>query len=86
MKLRIYRCIFRRKCVSDISAQYRVNAQSDYGGILNSCRIASGEMISSEGVAYPQNAGQQQTQGQLFAARFSAGCLLPKVIIRVLRV
>ncbi len=45
---------FQRKCVSDISAQYTVNADQTIG-VLNSCRIENGEMISSEGVAYSQN-------------------------------
>src|SRR5690554_3931233 len=45
---------FQRKCVSNISAQYTVNADQTMG-VLNSCRIENGEMISSEGVAYPQN-------------------------------
>lgn len=50
---------FQRKCVSDISAQYRVNADQTIG-VLNSCRIENGEMISSEGVAYPQNQGNSK--------------------------
>ena len=47
---------FQRKCVSNITAQYSVNADQTMG-VLNSCRIANGEMISSEGVAYSQNQG-----------------------------
>src|SRR5690606_5445119 len=50
---------FQRKCVSDISAQYEVNADQTMS-VLNSCRIANGEMISSEGVAYPQNKGNSK--------------------------
>ena len=50
---------FQRKCVSDISAQYTVNADQTMG-VLNSCRIENGEMISSEGVAYPQNQGNSK--------------------------
>ncbi|QIC70479.1 lipocalin family protein [Acinetobacter indicus] len=50
---------FQRKCVSDISAQYTVNADQTIG-VLNSCRIENGEMISSEGVAYPQNQGNSK--------------------------
>ena len=50
---------FQRKCVSDITAQYRLNADQTVQ-VLNSCRIANGEMISSEGVAYTQNAGNSK--------------------------
>ena len=50
---------FQRKCVSDISAQYTVNADQTIG-VLNSCRTENGEMISSEGVAYPQNQGNSK--------------------------
>jgi len=50
---------FQRNCVSDISAQYSVNADQTMG-VLNSCRIANGEMISSEGIAYPQNEGNSK--------------------------
>lgn len=50
---------FQRKCVSNISAQYTVNADQTIG-VLNSCRIENGEMISSEGVAYPQNQGNSK--------------------------
>ncbi len=50
---------FQRKCVSNISAQYTVNADQTMG-VLNSCRIENGEMISSEGVAYPQNQGNSK--------------------------
>src|SRR5690606_8994662 len=50
---------FQRKCVSDITAQYRLNADQTMQ-VLNSCRIANGEMISSEGVAYTQNAGNSK--------------------------
>lgn len=40
---------FQRKCVSNITAQYSVNADQTMG-VLNSCRIANREMISSEGI------------------------------------
>ena len=50
---------FQRKCVSDISAENTVNADQTMG-VLNSCRIENGEMISSEGVAYPQNQGNSK--------------------------
>ena len=50
---------FQRKCVANISAQYTVNADQTMG-VLNSCRIENGEMISSEGVAYPQNQGNSK--------------------------
>lgn len=50
---------FQRKCVSNISAQDTVNADQTMG-VLNSCRIENGEMISSEGVAYPQNQGNSK--------------------------
>lgn len=50
---------FQRKCVSNITAQYSVNADQTIG-VLNSCRIGNGEMISSEGVAYSQNQGNSK--------------------------
>nr|WP_180058645.1 lipocalin family protein [Acinetobacter sp. YH12227] len=50
---------FQRKCVSNITAQYSVNADQTMG-VLNSCRIANREMISSEGIAYPQNEGNSK--------------------------
>ncbi|UUS61757.1 MULTISPECIES: lipocalin family protein [unclassified Acinetobacter] len=50
---------FQRKCVLDISAHYTVNADQTMG-VLNSCRIENGKMISSEGVAYPQNQGNSK--------------------------
>ncbi|MGD9698564.1 lipocalin family protein (plasmid) [Acinetobacter haemolyticus] len=50
---------FQRKCVSNISAQYSVNTDQTMR-VLNSCRIANGEMISSEGIAYPQNKGNSK--------------------------
>ncbi len=50
---------FQRKCVSNITAQYSVNADQSMG-VLNRCRIATGEMISSEGVAYAQNEGNSK--------------------------
>ncbi len=50
---------FQRKCVANITAQYTVNADKTMG-VLNSCRTASGAMISSEGVAYSQNEGNSK--------------------------
>lgn len=50
---------FQRKCVADITAQYSVNADKTMG-VLNSCRTADGEMIRSEGIAYPQNEGNSK--------------------------
>ncbi|RYL22065.1 lipocalin family protein [Acinetobacter piscicola] len=50
---------FQRKCVSNISAQYTVNVDQTIG-VLNSCMIENGEIISSEGVAYPQNQGNSK--------------------------
>lgn len=47
---------FQRKCIANITAQYSVNADQTIG-VLNSCRIANGEIISSEGVAYSQIRG-----------------------------
>ena len=59
MKLRIYRCIFSVNVIANITAKYSVNADQTIG-VLNSCRIANGEIISSEGVAYPQNKGNSK--------------------------
>ena len=50
---------FQRKCIANITAQYSANADQTIG-VLNSCRIANGEMISSEGVAYSQNQGNSK--------------------------
>jgi apolipoprotein D and lipocalin family protein len=50
---------FQRKCIANITAQYSVNADQTIG-VLNSCRIANGEIISSEGVAYSQNQGNSK--------------------------
>lgn len=50
---------FQRQCVSDITAQYTVNADQTMG-VLNSCRTANGEMMRSEGVAYSQNQGNSK--------------------------
>lgn len=50
---------FQGKCVSNITAQYSINTNQTIG-VLNSCRIANGEMISSEGVAYSQNQGNSK--------------------------
>ncbi|MFH7807140.1 lipocalin family protein [Acinetobacter sp. BSP-153] len=50
---------FQRKCIANITAQYSVNADQTIG-VLNSCRTANDEMVSSEGVAYPQNRGNSK--------------------------
>ena len=50
---------FQRQCVSDTSAKYAIKADNTIS-VVNSCRTASGEMKSSEGVAYPQNQGKSQ--------------------------
>ena len=50
---------FQRKCTANITAQYSVNADQTIG-VLNSCRTANGEIISSEGVAYSQNQGNSK--------------------------
>ena len=50
---------FQRKCIANITAQYSVNADQTIG-VLNSCRTANGEIISSEGVAYSQNQGNSK--------------------------
>ncbi len=50
---------FQRKCIANITAQYSVNADQTIG-VLNSCRIANGEIISSQGVAYSQNQGNSK--------------------------
>ena len=56
---------FQRKCVSNISAQYSVNTDQTMR-VLNSCRIANGEMISSEGIAYAQNQGNSKLKVSFF--------------------
>lgn len=50
---------FQRKCASDTSATYALKADKTVA-VINSCRTQSGEMIRSEGVAYPQNAGNSK--------------------------
>ena len=50
---------FQRKCIANINAEYSVNEDQTVN-VLNSCRTANGEMISSEGVAYPQNRGNSK--------------------------
>ena len=50
---------FQCKCIANISAEYRLNDDQTVN-VLNSCRTASGEMISSEGVAYAQNKGNSK--------------------------
>lgn len=50
---------FQRKYVSDITANYTLNTDQAIR-VLNSCRVANGEMIRSEGVAYAQNKGKSQ--------------------------
>lgn len=74
---------FQRKCVSDISAQYTVNADQTLG-VLNSCRIENREMISSEG-GLSAKSGQQQTEGQLFAARFKMDSVYQRALLGITR-
>lgn len=50
---------FQRNCASDTTANYSLNLDKTVG-VLNSCRTKTGETISSQGVAYPQNAGNSQ--------------------------
>ncbi|OTG81622.1 lipocalin family protein [Acinetobacter sp. ANC 4648] len=50
---------FQRKCASNTTAQYGVNTDQTIS-VLNSCRTATGEMISSIGVAYPKNSGNSK--------------------------
>lgn len=50
---------FQRKCIANTTAQYSLN-QDQTVGVLNSCRTATGEMIRSEGVAYPKNQGNSK--------------------------
>ncbi|MCH7294445.1 lipocalin family protein [Acinetobacter sp. ANC 5442] len=47
---------FQRKCVSDTTANYSINYDKTIA-VINSCRTKTGETISSEGIAYPQNEG-----------------------------
>ena len=60
---------FQRKCVSNITAQYSLNADQTMR-VLNSCRIANAERISSEGVAYPQNQGNSKLKVSFLPRRF----------------
>lgn len=50
---------FQRNCASNTTANYTLNSDKTLG-VLNSCRTKTGETISSQGVAYPQNAGMSQ--------------------------
>lgn len=50
---------FQRKCVSDTTANYSMNSDNTIA-VINSCRTQTGEMITSKGVAYPQNKGNSQ--------------------------
>ncbi|WP_151750233.1 lipocalin family protein [Acinetobacter seifertii] len=50
---------FQRNCVANTTANYSINADKTVG-VLNSCTNKKGEMISSEGVAYPQNEGNSK--------------------------
>lgn len=50
---------FQRNCVANTTADYSINADKTVG-VLNSCTTKKGEMISSEGVAYPQNKGNSK--------------------------
>lgn len=50
---------FQRKCVSDTTANYAVNSDKTIA-VINRCRTKTGDFISSEGVAYPQNEGNSK--------------------------
>ena len=50
---------FQRKCVANTTAQYSLNPDQTVS-VLNSCSTAEGKKISSEGVAYSQNAGNSK--------------------------
>lgn len=50
---------FQRKCVANTTAQYNINDDQTVS-VLNSCRTANNEIISSEGVAYSQNKGNSE--------------------------
>ncbi|WOE32436.1 MULTISPECIES: lipocalin family protein [unclassified Acinetobacter] len=50
---------FQRHCVSHTTAQYQLNADKTIG-VINRCRDKNGEMMTAEGVAVSQNAGNSK--------------------------
>jgi apolipoprotein D and lipocalin family protein len=70
---------FQRNCVANTTANYSINADKTVG-VLNSCTNKKGEMISSEGVAYPQNEGNSKLKVSFYLL-VSDGFLLPRAII-----
>ncbi|WAU75750.1 lipocalin family protein [Acinetobacter sp. TR3] len=50
---------FQRHCLSDTTAVYTLNPDKTIG-VLNSCRTKTGQMDSSQGVAYPANSGNSK--------------------------
>ncbi|MDS7967648.1 lipocalin family protein [Acinetobacter sp. ABJ_C1_1] len=52
---------FQRNCIANTTATYSINADKTVG-VLNSCTTKKGEVISSEGVAYPQNEGNSKLE------------------------
>jgi len=52
---------FQRNCIANTTATYSINADKTVG-VLNSCTNKKGEVISSEGVAYPQNEGNSKLE------------------------
>lgn len=50
---------FQDQCVGDVTATYGMNEDGTLS-VRNQCRIASGEMDSATGVAYPQNDGNSK--------------------------
>ncbi len=52
---------FQRNCIANTTATYSINADKTVG-VLNSCTDKKGEVISSEGVAYPQNEGNSKLE------------------------
>ena len=52
---------FQRNCASQTTAQYSINSDKTVS-VLNSCRTIDNKLISSEGIAYAQNAGNSKLQ------------------------
>lgn len=52
---------FQRNCASKTTAQYAINSDKTVS-VLNSCRTIDNKLISSEGIAYAQNAGNSKLQ------------------------
>ncbi|MHA3892458.1 lipocalin family protein [Acinetobacter sp. GXMZU3951] len=50
---------FQRHCASNTKANYALNPDQTLS-VVNSCQTQTGETISSQGVAYAQNAGKSQ--------------------------